>query len=785
MKKLFSIKRKLILFLLSIVLTVLMGLLVGIILVFQKGFPQIKNLEDIKPVIMTTIFDDQNVLIREFAIEKRKIVKSTDIPDVLKNSIIASEDNQFHSHWGINFRGVIRAILGVIFRNKSAGGGSSITQQLARGLFLTPEATYSRKLREMLLAVQIEKKYSKEQILSYYCNKIFLGGSVYGVEAASRYYFGKPVKDINLADASLLTALMPTPNLLFDIFNKPEQNPKKKDYILRKRNFILKKMLKLNFIDKKEYNEAVKIKLPEKSFESNKESVGDYFLEEVRKYIEAKFGDNLLYKGGLRVYTSLNTEMQKWAEDSLKEGLRQLDKRRGWRTRDKLSNLLENNLDIKKYKIPSWKNLEIKLEKIVKGIVLNVNRKRAIVRIDEYTGKLSSKDALWTKMGLKSVLKKGDVAFFRVKKIDNEKKELYLSLEQEPDVQGAVLVVDNKTGQIKAMVGGYSFRDSKWNNATQALRQTGSTFKPIIYTAALENGYTPATIIKDEPFSYFDKWTNEIWEPQNHDGHFKGLITFRRALEQSRNVVTARIVEQIGPQRVVEYARKFGVTSRLKPFMSISLGVFEVTLKEMVAAYTIFPNYGVRVNPYYITEVRDQNSNIIDENYPEKKQAVDKNIAYIMNCLLQGVVKYGTGWRARYLEAPIGGKTGTTDDYTNAWFIGFSPSVTVGVWIGFDITKSLGNEETGSRAAAPVFVSFMEKYLNKYKASQQFRKPSGVIMVDIDKITGKLLTPDCMYPFKEAFVTGTEPLEFCSEEEHLKFLDYYGTAEEDKIEEEN
>jgi len=784
MKKIFSIKRKTILFLLSIIFTVLIGLLVGIILVFQKGFPQIKNLEDIKPVIMTTVFDDQNLPIREFAIEKRKIVESTDIPDVLKNAIIASEDNQFYSHWGINFRGVIRAILGVIFQNRFAGGGSSITQQLARGLFLTPEVTYSRKLREMLLAIQIEKKYSKEQILSYYCNKIFLGGSVYGVEAASKYYFGKSVKDIDLAEASLLTALIPTPNALFNIFNRSEQNSKKKKHILRRRNFILKKMLKLNFVDKKEYIKAVKIELPEKPFITSKESVGDYFLEEVRKYIEAKFGDNLLYKGGLRVYTSLNTEMQEWAEDSLKEGLRQLDKRIGWRTRDKLFNLLENNLDIKKYRIPSWKNLEINAEKIVKGIILNVNRNRAIVRIDKYTGKLSSKDALWTKRSLKSILKRGDVGLFRIKEINNKKMELILSLEQEPDVQGAVLVVDNKTGQIKAMVGGYSFKDSKWNNATQALRQTGSTFKPIIYTAALENGYTPATIIKDEPFSYFDKWTNEIWEPQNHDGHFKGLITFRRALEQSRNVVTAKIVEQIGPQRVVEYARKFGITSKLKPFMSISLGVFEVTLKEMVAAYTVFPNYGVRVNPYYITEIRDQNSNIIDENYPERKQVVDKNIAFIMNYMLQGVVKYGTGWRARYLEAPIGGKTGTTDDYTNAWFIGFSSSVTIGVWIGFDITKSLGNDETGSRAAAPVFVSFMEKYLNKYKEPQQFRKPSGIIMVDIDKITGKLLIADCIYPFKDAFVTGTEPLEFCTEEEHAKFTDYYD-KEEDTIDEED
>ncbi len=759
---------KIILFLLSIVLTMLIGSLIGIILVYQKGFPnQIRNLEDIKPVVMTTVYNDQGKLIKEFAIEKRKVLKNSEIPDIVRQAFVAAEDKEFYSHWGINFKGVVRAITGIVF-GKRKGGGSSITQQLARDLFLTREVSVSRKFNEMLLAIQIERKYSKDQILNFYLNKIFLGASVYGVAAATQYYFGKPIKDITVAEATLLAAINPNPNRLFNVFSNPEN-------CRNKRNMTLKQMLFLGYINKKQYEEAIKAELPKEPHETIKESIGDYFLEEIRKSIESKFGETLLYQGGLKVYSTLNSQMQKWAEESLREGLRELSKRRGWRSDNHPFNLIKNQLDLDEYALPEWKHMEIRENEIVNGIILKANNKQASIRVDTYRGRLKAADASWTKKPLSRILKKGDVALFKILKIDEKNKTLDLGLEQEPKVEGAILVVENKTGEVKAMVGGYSFEKSKWNNATQALRQTGSTFKPIVYTAALENGYTPATIIEDEPFAYFDEWQNELWEPQNEDRNFKGPLTLRRAFELSRNACTARIVEQLGPQKIVDCAKKFGITSDLKPYMAISLGVFEATLEEMVSAYTVFPNYGIRVSPYLVQTIRDQNNNIIEENYPDRKRVLEQDSAFLMNYLMRGVVKSGTGWRAKYLKAPIGGKTGTTDDYTDAWFIGFSPSVTIGVWVGFDIKKKLGDQETGSRAACPVFVKFMEKYLEKYDEIQQFRKPSGIIIIDIDKYTGKLLTPDCLYPFNEAFLTGTEPLEFCTEEDRSNIVDYYFT----------
>jgi penicillin-binding protein 1A len=358
------------------------------------------------------------------------------------------------------------------------------------------------------------------------------------------------------------------------------------------------------------------------------------------------------------------------------------------------------------------------------------------------------------------------------------KKKLALGLEQEPTVEGAILAVDNKTGEIKAMVGGYAFQKSKFNRAIQALRQTGSTFKPIIYTAALEHGFSAATIIQDEPFSYVDEWTGLLWEPKNYKEDFRGPLTFRRGLELSRNVVTARILQAITPAVGVAYAKKFGISSDLKPYMSLALGAFEVSLKEMVEAYTVFANYGIRVNSYYVRSISDLNNNIIEENFPEHKQVIEKETAFIMNYLLQGVVKSGTGWKARGLPAPIGGKTGTTNDFTDAWFIGFTPTLTVGVWVGFDQKKSLGRGETGSEAAVPIFVAFMGKYLSKYPETNKFNIPSGVYMITIDKYTGKLLTPDCLYPLSEAFLPGSEPLEFCNDEEHQKIYNYFKTEAE-------
>ncbi len=799
--KAFIIKNlKRILFLLSIVITILIGALVGIILVYQKGFPQIKSLEDIRPKVMTVIHDDQGQPIKEFAIEKRTIVRRQDIPNILENALIASEDNQFYSHWGINFKGTFRAILGEVL-NRNMGGGSSITQQLALNLFLNRERTWSRKFKEMLMAIQIEKKYSKDQILTFYCNKIYLGASVYGVEAASRYYFGKSVKDISLAEAALFPTIMPAPNGKYDVFNKPQN-------CLRKRNYILKQMREMEFITDEQYEKAIKHPLPKKPFEMEEEEIGNYFVEETRKLIEAKYGDKVLYTGGLKVYTTLNSEMQTWAENSLRAGVRSVDKRRGWR--GKLQNILqtakeEENpapVNLETHRLPSWKRLKITQENILEGIVMGVSRRRAIVRIGNFKGILDATGAKWTRRQLNHILKKGDIALFKIveitgpleppdetkneetkndKKKDDKKKNkkpvkypLKLTLEQEPDVQGAILVVDNKTGEIKAMVGGYSFERSQWNNATQALRQTGSTIKPIVYTAAIENGFSPAAMIEDEPTIFDNEWTQEPYEPQNHTQDFRGPLTLRRGFELSRNLISAKVVEYLSPPVIVQYSRNFGITSDLRPYMSIGLGAFEVTLKEMVAAYSVFPNLGVRVNPFLIRKIVDHNNYIIEENFPDRKRVVQEETAYIVNYMMQGVVKSGTGFRAKHLEAPIGGKTGTTDDYTDAWFIGFSPSVTVGVWLGLDMKESLGREETGGRTASPIFVEFMEKYIEKYPEPQEFKRPSGVIMRKIDKYTGKLFNPDnCYYPFWEAFIRGTEPLDTCTEEDHQDILDYY------------
>ena len=773
--KKFVIKNlKRILFALSVLIVVLIGALIGIILVYQKGFPQIKDLEDIKPKVMTIIHDDHGNPVKEFAIEKRAIVRRQDIPDILVKALIASEDNQFYSHWGINFKGTIRAIIGQIF-NKNLGGGSSITQQLARDLFLTTERTWSRKFQEMLMAIQIEKRYSKDQILTFYCNKVFLGASVWGVEAASRYYFGKSVKDINLAEAALIPTILPAPNGKYNVYLQPEN-------CVKKRNSILSRMLEMKFIGIEQYQDAINAPLPKKPFDISEEEVGDYFVEDTRKMIEARYGDIRLYTGGLNVYTTLNVEMQKWAEKALKENLRALDKRRGWR--GKLKNLILNadsTIDIESVRLPSWARLRIEKDEIAEGIVLNVTNKEAIVKIGNYRGILAEESARWTRKELRRVLQKGDVGLFRILNITgpldptagNQALPLKLSLEQEPEVEGAILVVENKTGEIKAMVGGYSFSRNKWNNATQALRQTGSTIKPIIYTAAIENGYTPAHIIVDEPTVFDNEWTQEPYQPQNHTGDFLGPLTLRRGFEMSRNIISAKIVESLTPPVIVQYAKNFGITSDLKPYMSIALGAFEVTLKEMTAVFTVFPNLGIRVNPFLIRKIVDQNNYIIEENFPDKKRVIEPESAYIMNYLMQGVVKHGTGFRARDLNAPIGGKTGTTDDYTDAWFIGFSPSLTVGVWVGMDKKEKLGNDETGSRAASPVFVNFMEKYLAKYPEPQEYKRPSGVIMREIDKFTGKLIGKDCLYPFSEAFIKGTEPLGICTDEDHQKFFNYY------------
>ncbi len=829
-------------FLLVTVIAILLGIIVGIFFsnpekslkkfVYENTFDNLKKLEDIQLVVPTTIYDDAGNLIKEFAIEKRKIAKQGEIPEILKQSIIVAEDNIFYSHWGINIKGVVRALVGVISNNRS-GGGSSITQQLVLNLFLQRDMTFARKFKEMLLAIQVERNYTKDEILTYYCNKIFLGKNIYGVKSAYSYYFGKQLNGLpnstdnlnlkladinklkksfnfrvkNISDAAFIAGIIPSPNNIYDL----EKNPKN---CKKKRNVLLKRLFQQKIISKKEYDASIALELPilVKNRTNDQDSLGGYFLEEVRKQIESRYGGNSLYKNGLKVYTTINMKMQQWAEDSLRKGLRNIDKRIGWKSGYRLRNIFDEAKQIETLNLVSWETAFLKEGNIVEGVVLKINNNRAIIKIGQLTGILKASKARWTRNYLTRIMKKGDVGLFKILKVskvlkeilgkkvraiseiknikNNKKNIISLSLEREPEPQGAIVVIENKTGRVKAISGGYSFASSKWNNATQAKRQIGSIVKPIIYAAALLNGYTPSTIIDDEPFTYEGPWAEEIWEPHNHEDKYVGPITFRRALEKSKNVVTARITERVTPERVLAFARKFGIASKWRPYMSVALGAFEESPIKMAAAFTVFANLGKRTEPFFISKVTERNNSIIEQNEPQVRQVLSGAHAYVVNYLLQGVVKSGTGFRARELvkkyKIPIGAKTGTTNEYTNAWFIGFTPKITISVWVGYDKkVKTLGKNETGSRAAGPIFVEFLRPYLkDMYEKdgvllpTPKFSKPPGVIMVMIDKFTGKLKSESCLYPFLEAYLAGKEPNEICNEDDHENITNYFGDEEE-------
>lgn len=766
---------KRILFVVSLLVTILAGVLIGIILVYQKGFPQIENLEDIKTNEMSIIYDDLGKPIKAFSVERRIIVQRWDIPEILEKALVASEDNQFYTHWGINFKGTLRAIVGVL-TGQNLGGGSSITQQLARNYYLSNERTFSRKFREILMSIQLEKKYTKDQILTAYCNKINLGYGVYGVEAAARYYFGKSIKEVSIAEAALIPAIMPSPNNIYDVFKNPQR-------CLEKRNAILKKMRNMQFITETQYYEAIETPLPKIPHEFDRDEIGDYFVEEVRQRLALKFGDQRLYTGGLEIFSTLNTQLQKWAEISLQEGLNALDKQRGWR--GPLWNVIRQQRvhleDLPMVRLPEWVQLSLAPGEIVAGLVLRVEPHQAILKIARSRALLDEKEVLWTGFPLTSILKCGDVILVKIKEIPaNSNSPLIVSLEQEPNLESALLVIENKTGEIKALVGGYSFQRTQMNHALHVMRQPGSLCAPFIYSAAMEYGYSPASVLEDAPITFENRWTNSAYAPWNTSGHFVGPITLRQAFEQSREVISAKIVDVLTPPVIIQQTKRFGITTQLKPSFYAALGAFDTTLKDMLAAYTVFPNLGVRVNPYFIRRVLDQDGYTLAENYPDKKKVLEEETAYLLNYLMQGVVQEGVNMPAHRFDAPIGGKSGVSDDYSDAWFIGFSPSITVGVWVGFESKKSLGSYELAAKAAAPIFVAFMEKYLEHYHEPHQFRRPAGINMIEIDKKTGKLLSPDCLYPFSEAFVRGTEPVDFCNIEEHQLFPQYTPTRDTNK-----
>jgi penicillin-binding protein 1A len=769
---------------LCVLFLLVMGVSVGSYKAILQNLPSISDLEEFEPNIITYIYADDGVVIGEYAIEKRIEVAYEDIPEILINAIVATEDPRFYSHKGIDFLGMLRALkedIKLILTPRRLQGGSTVSQQLARELFL--------HRRQVLLSLQIEKNYSKQEILTLYCNQFNLGHGAYGIEAASRLYFGKPVSELALEEAALITGIFRGPSLY-----SPYRNP---EGTLRRRNHVINRLVDEDYITKEEGEAAKQTPMSVLPLYRDVSGFAAYFKEEVRKYLEKNYGADALYTQGLQVYTTLNKEYQRYAEDALVKHLHVLDKRQGWRM-DKI-NLLEigvENLEelseplkdpgSNETLLKSWRKHSLEIGQIIEAVVLSVERRGANVKVKDYTGKMANKDIGWTKSNnLKTLIKSGNIIHVKLDNIDEEKKELSVSLEQVPVLEGAFLAIDPHTGQIKAMIGGYSFDRLKFNQATQALRQSGSVIKPLLYTAALENGYTPATVIVDEPTDFEDQWSGDVWSPPNYDLKYKGAVTLRWGLEESRNIVTAKILNYISPQIGVDYCKKFGITSTIYPYPSLALGAFEVRLIELVSAFSTFPNKGIRIPPYLIIRIEDKDGNVLEEAPVESEEVISPQIAYMMTNLLQGVVQRGTSQAARWLEKPLAGKTGTTDDFSDAWFMGFSPSLCAGVWVGHPEGRiPIGDRQAGSVAALPIWIDFFHRIIEKEKIiakengeewepEEEFEVPPNLSFVEIDRKTGLLSTPFCLFPFREVFIPGTEPNRFCSHEDHMLSLDYY------------
>lgn len=728
---------------------IILGLIMVPLHLYLSTLPSIRALEEYRPGIITKIYDANGQLIGQFAEERRILIPLTSVPKSLLDATIAVEDSRFYRHCGIDFPGVVRALWINLKARRIVEGGSTITQQLSKLLFLTPEKTIRRKIKEAVLALQIEHRHSKDEILELYFNQIYFGHGAYGVEAAANTYFGKHAQELTLAESALLAGLPRSPN-----YYSPYNNPK---LALERRGHALRRMAKEGFITEEEAVQADQEPLELKRLTAG-ENEAPYFVEHIRRQLEERYGAHAIYRGGLRVYTTLDLEMQKIAQKLLKEGLKNVDKTFGWK---KLEKATEEELALfakeKKSRI-----LALLEEKgVYPGIVKKATSTFALIDLGGgLEGILPAMNIAWTGFKYPStILKLKDKVNVRVVELDREKERIILNLEQKPKIQGAIVVLEPSTGYIRAMVGGYDFEESKFNRVTQAHRQPGSAFKPFIYTAAIDSGYPPTYIIIDAPVIY-DDW-GEKWTPRNYDEKFIGPTTLRVGLAQSRNVVTVKLLEEIGVKKVISYAQRMGIKSYLGPDLSLALGTSEVIPLEIASAYGVFPNRGIKTEPLSILKVLDRSGNILEENFPKEEEVLSPATCYVMTNLLRGVVEHGTGWRARAVGHPCAAKTGTTDEYTDAWFIGFTPDLVTCVWVGFNEKISMGKDMTGSQVAGPIWTDFMSEVF-KDKPIREFPIPEkGLTFARVCPESGLLATNECPQVMVEAFLEGTEPKEYC------------------------
>jgi penicillin-binding protein 1A len=707
----------------------------GSYIYFTSGLPDLSSYEDYSPNLVTKVYSHDEQLIGEFYVERRVVVPMERMPEHLVRAFLAAEDARFYEHEGISYTGIFRAF----YKNLQAGrvvqGGSTITQQLAKSFLGTPERKLSRKIREAITATRIERQLDKDEILGMYLNQIYFGSSAYGIQTASETYFGKNVDELNIAESALLAGLPKAPSRY-----SPYSNFEKSKV---RQEFILKRMLEEDFITLEDYERAIATELVLQPRYSRSLWIGRYFTENVRKHVEAKYGRDALYKGGLKIYTTLDVELQRAANVAVRDGLRAHDKRRGYRGPIKK---LKSREAIDEFNGRTERELAgrpLDVGKIYRAVITEVDARRLSLTVDIGTrrGVIRKKHIAWAKLynpttnpdggkyeKFSHIFNVGDVVKVKVRGIPaSPDSPVPLELEQEPQAEGSLLAIEPATGYIKAMVGGYDFSKSEFNRATQATRQPGSAFKPIIYAAAIDHGYTPATIVVDSPL---------VFEEEE------------------------------------KYARRMGITSLLAGDLSLALGSSAVTLEEMTTAFATLANNGARPDPLFITKIVDKDGYLVEEHHPNVTETISPQTAYIMTNLLESVIESGTGWRARALKRPAAGKTGTTNNLNDAWFLGYVPELATGVWVGYDEEKQLGRYETGSRAALPIWTNFMLSATSGTPV-RDFSMPEGIEFAKVDPKTGLLATPSTKNPVFEVFKAGTVPLETTGTESVQPSADFF------------
>jgi penicillin-binding protein 1A len=716
----------------------LFGIASGVLFAFVGDLPQISALDDYSPSTTTRVLGRDGSVVGEFASERRQLVTYDQIPPVLRNAILAAEDSSFFSHSGLRIERIFVALAKDIVHRRKQGGASTLTQQLARKLFLTDDKTWERKIKEALLTVQIEKRYTKPEIFTMYANKMYWGHLTYGVEAASELYFGKHVSDLNLDEAALIAGIIQGNQRQSPYVNMPAA--------VARRNYTLDRMAAEGFIKRADADAAKSRPIVTRGQPSAPRSIAPYFLEQIRIQLEERYGAKALYENGLTIRTGMDAKLQRVATQALDEGLRRLDKMRGYRK--PVHNLVAENKSLEKYSTPRWAR-DPNENDVVPAVVMAVERQSIQARVGKWQAVIDKAGYEWAHRAPDALVHRGDLIEVRVRKLDARAGTFTASLEQEPLLQGAVVALDNHTGQVMAMIGGTSFERSQFNRSVQAMRQVGSLFKPFVYTAAIDRGYTATSTIVDEPVSFPAGPGQPPYEPKNYEKNYEGEVTLRHALEHSRNVPTVKLMNSLGPATVIGYAHRMGVGSPIPPYLSSAIGAGEATLIEMTSAYTSFPNQGVRMAPLLVTDVTDREGNTLEQHRPEPHESIRADTAYVMTSLLEGVILHGTGAvpvtePLRALHWPLGGKTGTTDDYTDAWFIGFDPDITIGVWVGYDLKKPINSTATGAVAALPIWSEIMKSWVDRRREGAteppSFARPGNVVFVD-----------------GETYIAGTEP----------------------------